>query len=36
VSLKVPGTIANFIKTRLIVNPDAKEWAWKERKLPHE
>ena len=35
-SLKVPEKIAKFMKSRLIDNPDAKEWAWKERKLPHE
>jgi pimeloyl-ACP methyl ester carboxylesterase len=36
VSLKVPEKIVKFMKTRLIDNPDAKEWVWKERKLPHE
>jgi pimeloyl-ACP methyl ester carboxylesterase len=35
-SLKVPGTIGKFIKSRLIDNPDAKQWVWKERKKPHE
>jgi pimeloyl-ACP methyl ester carboxylesterase len=35
-SLKVPEKIAKFMKSRLIDNPDAKEWVWKERKKPHE
>ncbi len=35
-SLKAPEKIAKFIKSRLIDNPDAKEWVWKERKKPHE
>ena len=35
-SLKVPEKIAKFIKSRLIDNPDAKDWVWKERKKPHE
>jgi pimeloyl-ACP methyl ester carboxylesterase len=28
--------IQRFMKARLVDNPDAKEWAWKERKLPYE
>ena len=35
-SLKVPEKIVAFLKIRLVTNPDAKEWVWKERKLPHE
>ncbi len=35
-SLAVPDKIKTFIKSRLIDNPDAKEWVWKERKLPHQ
>jgi pimeloyl-ACP methyl ester carboxylesterase len=35
-SLKMPEKIQNFLDYRLIKNPDAKEWVWKERKLPHE
>ena len=35
-SLKTPEKIGKFIKSRLIDNPDAKEWVWKERKKPHE
>jgi pimeloyl-ACP methyl ester carboxylesterase len=36
VSLKVPEKIAKFMKVRLVDNPDAKQWVWKERKKPHE
>jgi pimeloyl-ACP methyl ester carboxylesterase len=28
--------IQTFIKARLVDNPDAKEWVWKERKKPYE
>jgi pimeloyl-ACP methyl ester carboxylesterase len=35
-SLKVPEKIVAFLTVRLIKNPDAKDWVWKERKLPHE
>ena len=35
-SLKVPEKVVAFLKVRLVTNPDAKEWVWKERKLPHE
>ncbi len=35
-SLKVPERIQKFINARLVVNPDAKEWSWKERKKPYE
>ncbi len=35
-SLKVPEKIVAFLKRRLVDNPDAKDWVWKERKLPHE
>jgi pimeloyl-ACP methyl ester carboxylesterase len=36
VSLKMPDKIGKFIKSRLVDNPDAKEWVWKERKSPYE
>ena len=35
-SLKVPEKIGKFMESRLIKNPDAKEWVWKERKKPYE
>jgi pimeloyl-ACP methyl ester carboxylesterase len=35
-SLRLPEKVVEFMKKRLIVNPDAKEWTWKERKKPHE
>jgi pimeloyl-ACP methyl ester carboxylesterase len=35
-SLEVPGKIVSFLTFRLIDNPDAKEWVWKKRTLPHE
>ena len=35
-SLKVPEKIVAFLKVRLIKNPDASEWHWRELKLPHE
>lgn len=35
-SLTVPRRIGLFIWTRLVKNPDAKKYAWKERKLPHQ
>jgi len=35
-SLKLPDKIREFLKARLVANEDAKEWVWKERKLPHE
>ncbi len=35
-SLKVPEKIQRFIKARLVENPDAKDWIWKERKKPYE
>ncbi len=28
--------IQRFIKARLVDNPDAKDWGWKERKLPYQ
>jgi pimeloyl-ACP methyl ester carboxylesterase len=35
-SLKVQGYICKYINGRLVKNPDAKKWVWKERKHPHE
>jgi pimeloyl-ACP methyl ester carboxylesterase len=35
-SLKMPEKIGKFIDSRLVKNPDAKEWVWKERKSPYE
>ena len=35
-SLNVPEKIAKFLTNRLLTNEDAKDYAWKERKLPHE
>ena len=35
-SLNVPEKICAVLKTRLVTNEEAKEWAWKERKRPHE
>ena len=33
---EVHERIERFIKSRLIENPDAKDWVWKERKSPYE
>jgi hypothetical protein len=35
-SLNVPKRIGQFFYYRLVKNPDAKKFVWKERKLPHE
>ena len=35
-SLKVPEKIVAVLNVRLVKSDDAKEWVWKERKLPHE
>jgi len=35
-SLNVADKICTVLKTRLVTNDEAKEWVWKERKLPHE
>jgi hypothetical protein len=35
-SLNVPAKISHFLTLRLVKNPDAKDWVWKPRKLPHE
>jgi pimeloyl-ACP methyl ester carboxylesterase len=35
-SLKVPEKIVTFLSSRLVKNADAREWVWKERKLPYE
>jgi pimeloyl-ACP methyl ester carboxylesterase len=35
-SLNVPEKILYYMTLRLVKNPDAKDYVWKERKLPHE
>jgi pimeloyl-ACP methyl ester carboxylesterase len=35
-SLNLPDKILAFLESRLVKNADAKDWVWKERKLPHE
>jgi len=35
-SLNLPDKIDAFLESRLVKNPDAQDWVWKERKLPHE
>lgn len=35
-SLNIASKIVSFVKLRLIANPQAKDWPWKERKHPHE
>jgi pimeloyl-ACP methyl ester carboxylesterase len=35
-SLNLPDRIVAFLTVRLVKNEDAKEYAWKERKLPHQ
>jgi pimeloyl-ACP methyl ester carboxylesterase len=35
-SLAVNEKIGKFFSARMVTNPAAKEWGWKERRLPHE
>ncbi len=35
-SLNIKGKIVSFLDLRLVKNPQAKDWVWKERKHPHE
>jgi pimeloyl-ACP methyl ester carboxylesterase len=35
-SLGMNEKIRKFMSARLVTNPDAKDWVWKERKLPHQ
>jgi hypothetical protein len=32
----MPEKIGKYIDSRLVKNPDAKDWVWKERKSPYE
>jgi pimeloyl-ACP methyl ester carboxylesterase len=35
-SLAIPEKIKGFMTARLIKNPEAKDWVWKARSLPHQ